>query len=415
MSNYRRKEFSKMRVVISPARAKGSIKAPPSKSVAHRLLISAALADGVSVIRGISDCDDVRATLDCLATMGIQAERCGDDVTVYGKDPRNINIRGALSCNESGSTLRFLIPIALATGQTTMFVGKESLLSRPMTVYQAMCEKHGYAFIADGKSITVKGPLKSGEYSVVGNISSQFISGLLFALPTLKKDSKINITPPIESRSYIDLTIDALAKFGVSVVWADDHTLYIKGGQKYIPADLAVEGDYSGAAFPDALNLFDGEVEITGLNPDSIQGDKAYKRHFELLSRGVPTIHIGNCPDLGPILFAVAAAKGGGIFSGTARLRIKESDRAAAMAEELRKFGASVTVGEDRVVVFPADFHKPTEPLYGHNDHRIVMSLAVLLTVTGGEIIGAEAINKSYPDFFTHLRMLGIGVEEYDA
>ena len=404
-----------MRVVISPVRAKGNIKAPPSKSVAHRLLISAALADGVSVIKGISDCDDVRATLDCLLAMGIKAERCGDDVTVYGKTPSNMNVESALSCNESGSTLRFLIPIALATGQTTMFVGKESLLSRPMTVYQSMCEKHGYAFIADGKSITVKGPLKSGEYNVVGNISSQFISGLLFALPTLKKDSKINITPPIESRSYIDLTIDALAKFGVSVVWADDHTLYIKGSQKYIPTTLAVEGDYSGAAFPDALNLFDGEVEIDGLNPDSIQGDKAYKRHFELLSRGVPTIHIGNCPDLGPILFAVAAAKHGGVFTGTKRLRIKESDRAAAMAEELSRLGVSVTVYDDKVVVYPISFRAPTEPLKGHNDHRIVMALAVLLTLTGGEIEGAEAVNKSYPSFFEDLSALGIEVEAYEA
>ena len=404
-----------MRVVISPAKGAGRIKAPPSKSVAHRLLICAALSSGVSVIRGISDCEDVAATLDCMAALGIKSERVGDDVTVWGKDPREIKPTGTLPCRESGSTLRFFIPIALISGRCAMLSGAPSLLSRPMTVYENTCAQMGYAFISDGKSIAVQGPLKSGEYSVVGNVSSQFISGLLFALPTLSRDSRIRITPPIESRSYIDLTVDALSKFGVKVIWEDEHTLYIRGGQKYLPTELSVEGDFSGAAFPDALNLFDGEVEIDGLNPESIQGDKVYKRYYEQLLRGVPTIHIGNCPDLGPILFAVAAAKHGGIFSGTRRLKIKESDRAEAMATELRKFGTAVTVSEDRVVIFPADFHKPTEPLYGHNDHRIVMSLAILLSVVGGEIIGAEAVKKSYPDFFAHLSSLGIGVEIYDA
>ena len=156
--------------------------------------------------------------------------------------------------------------------------------------------------------------------------------------------------------------------------------------------------------------MFDGNVNILGLNPDSIQGDSVYKRYFDMLNSGVPTIHIGDCPDLGPILFAIAAAKYGGVFSGTKRLKIKESDRACAMAEELKKFGTSISVYEDSVVVYPADFHKPEITLSGHNDHRIVMSLAVLLTLTGGEIDGAEAISKSYPEFFENLKTLGIGV-----
>lgn len=404
-----------MRVVISPARAVGRIKAPPSKSVAHRLLICAALADGVSVIRGISDSEDVAATLDCMASLGIRSERVDDDVTVYGIGAKRIKPIDTLPCRESGSTLRFFIPIALSSGKCATFTGAPSLLSRPMTVYENMCAQMGYGFVSDEKSITVKGPLKSGEYSVVGNVSSQFISGLLFALPTLSGNSRISITPPIESRSYIELTLEALSKFGVKVIWEDEHTLFIEGGQKYRPTELSVEGDYSGAAFPDALNLFGGDVQIDGLDPESIQGDKVYKRYYEQLLRGVPSIHIGNCPDLGPILFALAAAKHGGIFTGTRRLKIKESDRAEAMAEELRKFGAAVTVGEDRVVIFPANFHKPTEPLYGHNDHRIVMSLAILLSTLGGEIVGAEAVRKSYPEFFEHLISLGIGVEVQDA
>ena len=404
-----------MRVKITPGTASGKIKAPPSKSMAHRMLICAAMCDGVSTVRGISDCEDVQATLDCLKALGIRADIEGDTVTVYGKRFCELSADGPLPCRESGSTLRFLIPPTLLSGKTTMFTGERGLMSRPMSVYEGLCRARDMIFITDGDSITVKGPLPSGEYTVVGNVSSQFISGLLFALPNLTGDSRIKITPPIESRSYIDMTVEALKLFGVEAVWENEYTLYIRGAQEYKPSDVTVEGDYSGAAFPEALNLFGSEVSVTGLNPDSIQGDRVYKRYYGMLERGVPTLHIGDCPDLGPVLFAVAAGKNGGIFSGTKRLKIKESDRAAAMAAELKKFGASVTVYEDKVVVFPAAFHKPKEPLLGHNDHRIVMSLAILLTVTGGEIVGAEAINKSYPAFFDHLRALGVGVEEYET
>ena len=404
-----------MRVVISKNTARGRIKAPPSKSMAHRLLICAALAEGESTVRGISDCEDVAATIDCMRALGIETARCGDDVTVKGRTPDRFLSGATLPCRESGSTLRFLIPLALSSGKTTMLTGMPSLMSRPMGVYEKMCLELGLTYISDGETITVKGPLSSGEYNVVGNVSSQFISGLIFALPTLKGDSRIRITPPIESRSYIELTIEAVKLFGISVVWEDERTLYIRGGQRYIAGDVSVEGDYSGAAFPEALNLFGGEVEVEGLNPDSIQGDRVYRRYFDMLCRGVPTIHIGDCPDLAPILFAVAAAKCGGVFSGTRRLKIKESDRAGAMAEELAKFGSSVTVYDDKVVVYPTSFHKPSVTLSSHNDHRIVMSLAILLTLTGGEIVGAEAVSKSYPDFFEHLISLGIGVEMYES
>ncbi|MBR7117445.1 MAG: 3-phosphoshikimate 1-carboxyvinyltransferase [Clostridia bacterium] len=389
--------------------------APPSKSMAHRLLISAALADGISTVRGISDCEDVRATLDCLSALGVKFTEDGDTVTVHGIDPRKATPTSQLCARESGSTLRFIIPIALLSGKTTMFSGAGRLMSRPMTVYEDICRELGLAFIADGESITVRGPLTGGTYTVLGNISSQFISGLLFALPCLPDNSRIKIIPPLESRSYIDLTISALSCFGVKAVWEDDYTIFISGNQRYTPTDITVEGDYSGAAFPDALNLFGGEVEVLGLDPESIQGDRVYKKYFELLKLGTPTIHIGDCPDLGPILFAIAAAKCGGIFSGTERLRLKESDRIAAMAEELSKFGTALSVYDDKVVVYPADFKKPTEPIMSHGDHRIVMAMAVLLTTVGGVIEGAEAVKKSYPSFFSDLSMLGIEVEEYDV
>ena len=404
-----------MNIRIKKGVPKGRVNAPPSKSMAHRMLISAAMADGTSRIRGISDCEDVRATIGCLRTLGVKIEQIGSDVVLDGVDMTSVTPRASLDCNESGSTLRFLLPIALLSGKNTLFTGAESLMRRPMSVYEEMCRKNGISYNADGESIAVCGPLEAGEYEVVGNISSQFISGLLFALPTLNSDSKIKIIPPIESRSYIDLTIEALALFGIRIKWMDDTTLYIKGGQKYRPANLAVEGDYSGAAFIDSFSLFGNNVTVEGLNPESTQGDKVYKLLFDMIKRGVPTIHIGNCPDLGPILFAAAAAKHGAVFTGTKRLKIKESDRAAAMAKELSKFGVSVTVYDDKVVVYPVSFHTPSEPLYGHNDHRIVMALSILLTLTGGEITGAEAVKKSYPSFFEDLRSLGIEVEEYEA
>ncbi len=404
-----------MRVKIEPSVAKGRINAPPSKSMAHRFLISAAMCKGVSEIYGVSDCDDVRATLDCLLHMGVRSQMHGDTVRIFGTGMADSVPDGVLFAGESGSTLRFLIPPALLSGRTVMFSGKEGLMKRPMDVYEKLCQSKGMYFLSDGNTVTVKGPLKSGDFSVAGNISSQFISGLIFALPVLKGDSRIIITTPIESRSYIDMTLEAISLFGVNAYWENDNTLFIPGGQEYIPQNISVEGDWSGAAFPDALNLFGGEVEICGLRENTLQGDSVYKKCYAMLKRGVPTIHIGNCPDLAPILFSVAAAENGGVFDGTRRLKIKESDRASAMAEELKKFGTSVEVYEDRVIIYPASFHSPSSVLSSHNDHRIVMALSVLLTLVGGEIEGAEAVKKSYTSFFSDLKSLGIKVTEYEA
>ena len=401
-----------MKIRISKGIAKGTLTAPSSKSMAHRLLIAAAMAEGKSVIRSVSNCEDVMATIDCLKSLGIECTKEGNDVTVNGKHPSKIMPNSPLYARESGSTLRFMIPIALLTDKTTLFYGSEGLMARPMTVYEDIAKEKGLTYINDGNSITVKGKLPGGNYTLPGNVSSQFISGLLFALPLANKDSYIKILPPIESRSYINLTVSAIKNFGIRADWIDDNTLFIPSNQKYFPCDITVEGDYSGAAFPDAFNMFSGEVNLIGLNKNSLQGDSVYKKYYDMLSRGVPTIHIGDCPDLGPIMFAIAAAKNGGIFTGTKRLKIKESDRAKAMAEELKKFGTAVSVYEDTVVIYPKEFHIPSECLSGHNDHRIVMSLSVLLTLTGGEIEGAEAVKKSYPAFFEDLRTLGIEVSE---
>ena len=398
-----------MRVRIDKGIANGVIQAPASKSMAHRLLISAGLSEGKSIIRGISKCQDVLATIDCLEALGVKTEINGSDIIVYGINMRKAKPNMRLECRESGSTLRFMLPIAMLSGNASVLHGAEDLMKRPMSIYE---ELFSDSYHKEAETITVKGPLKSGEYTILGNVSSQFVSGLIFALPLLDNDSIIKITPPIESRSYINLTISAVKKFGIVVDWLDDNTLSIKGNQTYKACDVSIEGDYSGAAFFDALNFLGGSVLVQGLDADSIQGDKIYKKLFNQLSKESVTININDCPDLAPILFCVAAAKHGGTFCGTKRLKIKESDRAETMAEELRKFGTTVTVNDDSVVVAPADFHAPNVAICGHNDHRVVMSLAVLLTLTSGEIDGAEAISKSYPDFFGDLRRLGIGVEE---
>ena len=401
-----------MTVTIKPGKARGRITAPPSKSMAHRLLICAALSSGSSIVKGIEPSQDVLATLDCLKAMGVSYHYEENTVKMEGFDPHRISGEVTLPCRESGSTLRFFIPLCLLCGKKIRLIGSETLLSRPLSVYQTICKQQKLMFRQDKDGVVVKGVLTPGEYRLPGNISSQFISGLLFALPLLKGDSTIVISTPIESRSYIDLTLQALQEFGIRVSWLNERTLSIPGGQTYQPGETRVEGDYSNAAFFAALNVLGGEVAVEGLKPDSKQGDRVYQRFFELICKGTPSVNISDCPDLGPVLFAVAAAKNGGVFTGTARLRIKESDRAAVMAEELQKFGVSVTVNEDSVVIYPKEFHAPNGMLQGHNDHRIVMALSTILTLCGGSISGAEAVNKSFPDYFDKLCSVGIDVQK---
>ncbi len=399
-----------MKATILPSRATGSVIAPPSKSMSHRLLLAAGMAGGESVIHSLAPSEDVEATIDCLRALGVTVDFRKEERIAYvrGIDFRHASPSVPLSCRESGSTLRFFLPPALLTGKSVTLTGAASLLRRPMNVYEDFCRDQGIRFEKDEQSITVCGLPASGKYILPGNISSQFISGFLFALPLLEGDSFLTVLPPIESRSYIDLTVSALREFGITVDWKDEKTLFIPGNQRYVPHECTVEGDYSNAAFLEAFNLLHGDVHVSGLSKESLQGDKIYRKYYELVKIGAPALHIGDCPDLGPILFSLAAACNGAVFSGTRRLRIKESDRAQAMASELRKMGISVSVYDDSVAIYPVNLHAPSEPLCGHNDHRIVMALTVLLSVTGGEILGAEAVSKSYPEFFTDIQKLGI-------
>lgn len=398
---------------VGKGQAEGRVSAPTSKSMAHRLLIAAAMCERQrSVIEGITPCEDVLATIDCLRALGVKIEYDGSRAAIEGIDFKKAKPSSVLKCRESGSTLRFLIPLALLSGEEMILSGSEKLISRPQGVYEEIASDEGFLFKKDIDKITAKGRLRSGEYRIRGDVSSQFITGLIFALSTLNGDSKILLTTKIESKSYVELTRSALSEFGVKVEWDGDSVLQIKGGQKPYARSITVEGDWSGAAFIEALNFLGGSVAVDGLNENSLQGDRAYREYFASLDGGFCEINIEDCPDLGPILFTIAAVKHGGRFTGTKRLKIKESDRAEAMRAELSKFGASLLIEENSVTVEKRQLHQPRERLFGHNDHRIVMSLAVILTEFGGEIDGCEAVSKSYPGFFEDIKKLGITTYE---
>lgn len=404
-----------MTVTIRPSVPAGAAAAPPSKSMAHRLLICAGYAIGKKTVRGVALSEDIQATMDCLRALEVDCEYQDGDVTVSGYPPHRGWDGAVLPCRESGSTLRFFIPMCLF-GPPITLTGSRRLLARPLDVYEDICKKQGILFEKGETELRVQGKLSPGEYELPGDVSSQFASGLLFELPVLDGDSVIRLTRPVESRSYIDMTMDALRTFGVRTQWLDETTIEVPGRQDFYLPDAArhtviVEGDWSNAAFFLALGA---SVTVTGLNSDSLQGDKVCVEHFERLKAGNAEIDLSDCPDLGPVLFAYAAMHHGGVFTGTRRLRIKESDRGAAMWEELRKFGVPVEIEYNRITVGNG-LHAPSEILDGHNDHRIVMALSVLCAQTGGTIAGAEAVNKSFPDFFKRLKGLEIKVKKQDG
>ncbi|MBQ4140260.1 MAG: 3-phosphoshikimate 1-carboxyvinyltransferase [Clostridia bacterium] len=407
--------MNRFNVKIEPSRLVGKVIAPPSKSISHRALICAALAEGESVISNLAFSQDILATIDVLTAIGAKIDKIDDSTLkvmgIAGK-PRSLDVLG---CRESGSTLRFMIPICLLSTDEFKLSGSEKLLSRPLSVYENLFAERYLG--SDGKALTLASgkPIEPGEYRVAGNISSQFITGLLFALPLCDGDSKLIVEGDFESASYVGLTLASLSKFGINIT-REGNIFTVKGNQKYIPSKARIEGDASNAAFFGALGLIGGEVEVIGLDPESKQGDMVFNKHFSALkAHSDLPIDLSDCPDLAPILFSAAAFFGGGIFTHTDRLRLKESDRISAMAEELAKFGAvlDITDGLDggTVKVLRSNLHPPSSPLDSHNDHRIAMSMAILCCRFGGEIIGAEAVRKSMPDFFDVLASLGAKIQ----
>ena len=390
-------------------RLQGKIEAPPSKSMAHRYLIGAALSKTTCQISGIDYSEDILASMDCLKALGARIIAEGDTVTINAAAFMENLDKPVLNCRESGSTLRFFIPLALCLGKEVVFQGSTRLLERPLDVYEELCERNHFTLIKNENRVTVCAKLQSGAYTIRGDISSQFITGLVFALVYLGEEASIEILPPFESRSYVNLTIDSLRSFGADVEFVDEYHIEIR---KSLMKSFSgkIEGDYSNAAFLDAFNYTGSDVKVQNLKKESLQGDRVYTEYFKKIAEGTPELDISDCPDLGPVLFALAALKNGATFTGTERLKAKESDRGMAMHEELQKLGGGLVFGENSIVVPNQTLEDKGQTLCGHNDHRIVMAMSVILAKIGGRIEGAEAVRKSYPNFFADIQGLGAKV-----
>ena len=420
---------------IEPGRLAGTAAVPPSKSAAHRAVVCAALAAGTSHIGNVEFSQDILATLGAAQQLGAKVERGEHELTITGRGNADgfATITRPVFCNESGSTLRFILPLFSLTAQKVRFTGAGRLMQRPQEIYAQLFERQGLRFEQNEQGITIFGRLCPGTFTLPGNVSSQFISGLLFALPLLPGDSQLHLIPPVESRSYIDMTRAVQAAFGVHSRWLDETTLLLPGGQQYHPCDYTVEGDYSQAAFPAVLGAVCGGVTITGLAPDTLQGDAAildilrrcgavFTRTGDRVTFAKAPLHgvdidLADCPDLGPVLMVLGLlCEGTTVIRNAERLRLKESDRIAAMEAELRACGGVLESDGGTITVHGCAerLHAPAAPLHGHNDHRVVMSLAVLAAAAGLPLTvdDAEAIQKSWPGFFADAAPLGVEVED---
>ncbi len=411
-------------VKVRPSVLKGTVSVPPSKSAAHRAVICAALSFGKSVIEPIEESNDIKATIDCMKKLGADITLSGKKLTVDGTNIFKCG-KTELDCGESGSTLRFLIPVAAVGGINTEFIGHGKLPQRPIGVYTDCLPENGVECkTTGGLPFEINGKLKSGIYKVPGDISSQFITGLLLALPLADGDSDIILTSGLQSAGYIDMTVDVMKSFGV-IVERNEKGWHIKGGQKYKPCDYTVEGDWSQAAFFMTAAAIGQEIIIDNLSLSSYQGDKACVDIYRNFGAKVEEkngniiispdklkaqeINAENIPDMVPALAVAAAfAEGTTVIKGAARLRIKECDRLMAMSDGLKRLGADIKETDDGLIITGVQKLKGTN-VEGYNDHRIVMSLAMAAVRCDGDIIisDMESINKSYPSFFEDYRKLG--------
>lgn len=384
-----------MDVQISPRLLSGAVTPPASKSMAHRAVLAMALAPEEGILHLNSDSQDIQATRRCVAAL---------------KAPRPAGTLPLLDCGESGSTLRFLIPIALAAAGGGIFTGHGRLMERPQQPYFDICDAQGISHTLHDGVLTVKGQLHAGVFSLPGNVSSQFVTGLLYALPLLDGNSEIRVTSPLESRGYVDMTLEMLRAFGISITH-DDYTLFhVPGNQTYHTWEITVEADWSQAGFWYAAAFLGSQIQVDGLNPRSTQGDRVLDSLTRTLQAdGDAEIDVSGCPDLLPPLAVMAAARTGTTrFVGAARLRMKESDRLATVSALLHTLGVPAADGADFLTVTGVPgFSGGT--VDGANDHRIVMAAAIAATRsrTPVTILGAEAVNKSYPTFWEDYQRLG--------
>ena len=410
--------------VISPSVIRGTLTPPPSKSAAHRLLIAAALA-GEGRVRGLSLSADMEATLRAVRGLGVSVRLDGDAACFAPAPPSSSPSPLPVDCGESGSTLRFLIPLYAARGIPAVFTGHGRLPERPLGVYADCLPPHGVTLsAASGLPLTVTGRLTGGDFALPGDVSSQFITGLLFALPLCREDSRIRLTTPLESAGYVDMTLQVLRQAGIRVEPLEDGW-FIPGSQTYRPLDTAVESDWSQAAFLLAAGALGGEVTLTGLNPASAQGDREALSLFRrfgaaveeapgrIVCRKAPLhgidIDAAQIPDLVPVL-AVTAALADGVthITGAARLRLKESDRLAAVADGIRRLGGRVEEGPDSLTITGVS-RLAGGRAEGYNDHRIVMalSMAALGCEAPVTVTDAQSVAKSWPAIFEDSRAIG--------
>ena len=408
----------------------GEVVPPPSKSRAHRLLICAALGKEPCTIVCSSVNDDIIATMRCLNALGASITY---SLGVFNINPVKVVKGGTLDCGESGSTLRFLVSVAAVLGADATFIGSGKLPQRPMGALTDVLAEHGISFTrlaADELPVSCRGELRGGKYILPGNISSQYLTGLLFALPLANDDSEIEIVGGLTSASYVAMTLDALATAGISIEHKGN-IFRIKGNQQYrVPSDLIVEGDWSSAAFWVVAGVVGAKpVTVCGMNEESLQGDSAIVTHLRNMGAfigqqdgktiAMPSHLFGaeldctDTPDLVPVLsVAAAVAQGTTIFTGVGRLRFKECDRLAAMKELLALYGISSQIGEDTFTVFGGE-PVASGVVDSCGDHRIAMAAAIMSTVSRGvtAIDGASCVAKSYPAFFDDFASLGGSVE----
>jgi 3-phosphoshikimate 1-carboxyvinyltransferase len=395
---------------ITPHKLSGTVSVPASKSMAHRAIICAALADGVSHISHVTFSKDIHATLSVMQALGASYQIDGDTITLTGiSSPA---AEATADCCESGSTLRFLIPVAAALGTATTFLGQGRLPERPITPYLRELPPKGITFdYQNTMPFTIAGKLRPGRFELEGDISSQFITGLLFALPLLDGDSEIVLTSPLQSKPYADMTIDCMARFGVTVTETESG-YRIPGGQTYQATDLTVEGDFSQAAFFFAANAIGNHVTLENIPEKSVQGDRKIVEILDEMwynKNETLFVNAADIPDLVPILAVAASLCPRTVqICGAERLRIKESDRLETTAALLNALGGSVQITADGLIITPVSgFTGGTVDSAG--DHRIAMCAAVAATRASGDVIvkGAQCVEKSYPAFFEDYQSIG--------
>ena len=417
-----------MDITVSSATYHGSVTVPPSKSAAHRAILAAAMAHGRSVIKNVDLSSDIRATIGACRSLGctvaVEPGERYNTLTVDG----GLSLSGetTIDCAESGSTLRFLIPVACTLSGTKTFTGRGRLPYRPLDAYLNIFDEQSLAFShpADANlPLTVSGKLHGGSYSIDGRVSSQYVTGLLYALPVLEANSSVSVLGGFESRGYVDLTVDMLRRFGI-VVGVSGDSFIIKGGQNYRPQNITVEGDYSQAAFFIVAGTIAGEIRIDGLDSHSLQPDRAILSIMRRMGADMTDeggilivkpsvltgteIDVSQCPDLvPPLAIAAAFAQGQTRITGAARLRIKECDRLHALAVNLHSLGIKADETNDELIIQGGSMTGGSIDTFG--DHRIAMAFAVAAASASGEIRipGAECIDKSYPTFYDDLKALG--------